>query len=266
MKKILFFDADGTIIVMDKGVPWSAKNAIKALTKQGHIAFLCTGRARSFVPSELEKMAFSGIIAGCGTYIEYNNKVLLDYEVPTELAFKSVHILRECGMVPVMEGTKYMYYDLDEYTDDVDWFASSITEQLGERHKPIRGNEHNMHISKISAKIRPNCDYKRAIQLLSPYYEQVQHRSGLAGGTIEFIAKGYSKGVAVKAISMALGFSNEDTIAFGDSNNDISMFAAANTNVAMSNAPKELLDMADFITDSAENDGIWNGLKRLQLI
>ena len=34
-----------------------------------------------------------------------------------------------------------MYYDKEEYTKDVDWFAELITKQLGERWKPIKGND-----------------------------------------------------------------------------------------------------------------------------
>ena len=49
MKKIVFFDADGTILDIRKGVPESAKEAVRRLVENGHDAFLCTGRAFSFV-------------------------------------------------------------------------------------------------------------------------------------------------------------------------------------------------------------------------
>lgn len=45
-----------------------------------------------------------------------------------------------------MEGADYMYYDKDEYTDEVNWYASLITEALGDKWRPIRGNEDCMQI------------------------------------------------------------------------------------------------------------------------
>lgn len=66
MKKIVFFDADGTILDIKKGVPESAKEAVRKLVCNGNDAFLCTGRAFSFVPDEVKRMAFTGVIANCG--------------------------------------------------------------------------------------------------------------------------------------------------------------------------------------------------------
>ena len=49
-RKAVFFDADGTVCDMKKGVPDSALEAIRALVNNGHEAWLCTGRSRAFVP------------------------------------------------------------------------------------------------------------------------------------------------------------------------------------------------------------------------
>ena len=44
-RKAVFFDADGTVSHLIKGVPASAEAAIHALQDKGHLAFLCTGRS-----------------------------------------------------------------------------------------------------------------------------------------------------------------------------------------------------------------------------
>ncbi len=41
------------------------------------------------------------------------------------------------SLIPVMEGADYMYYDKDEYTDEVNWYASLITEALGDKWRLI---------------------------------------------------------------------------------------------------------------------------------
>ena len=265
-KKIVFFDADGTLLDIEKGVPISAKKAVRELAAAGHEAFLCTGRAYSFVPDEVKNMGLTGIIANCGAYIEYKGKVLLDREVTPEVARESVRILRKYGMVPVMEGTHYMYYDEDEYTDDLDWFASLITKQLGDKYRPITGNEGNMHIAKISAKVVPESDEKRACEELAPYYDYVRHDDGFAGGTVEYVLKGFSKGVAIATVCGVLGFHKADAVCFGDSNNDLSMFEVVGTRVAMGNSAPEILKRADYVTEDMFHDGIYLGLKKIGLI
>ena len=55
-RKAVFFDADGTVCDMKKGVPDSAIEAIRALVDNGHEAWLCTGRSRAFVSWYLEQI------------------------------------------------------------------------------------------------------------------------------------------------------------------------------------------------------------------
>ena len=73
-KKAVFFDADGTICDIEKGTPASAVEAITKLVNNGHEAWLCTGRSRSFVPDYLEKIPFTGMITACGCTIEKNGE------------------------------------------------------------------------------------------------------------------------------------------------------------------------------------------------
>jgi len=266
MKKIVFFDADGTILDIEKGVPESAKRAIEELVNNGNEAFICTGRAYAFLPQEVKDMAFTGIIANGGAYMEYHGTPLLDKEVGTQVAEQSVEILRKYGMIPVMEGTGHMYYDQEEYTDEVDWFASLITKQLGDKYRPIKGNEKDLHIAKISAKITKGADYIQASKELEPYYDFVKHDEGMANGTIEYVLKGFTKGFAIALACGVLGFSKEQTVCFGDSNNDLTMFDVVHTKVSMGNGSPKLLARADYITDDMFHDGIYNGLKHLGLI
>ena len=100
-KKAVFFDADGTICDMEKGVPDSAVESIKKLVANGHQAWLCTGRSRAFVSRYLEEVPFTGIISACGATIEKDGKRLYNNERTPEVAKLSVEILRKYGLIPV---------------------------------------------------------------------------------------------------------------------------------------------------------------------
>lgn len=63
-----------------------------------------------------------------------------------------------------------------------------------------------------------------------------------------------------------LGFELKDVYAFGDGLNDLEMLKAVGTSVAMGNGVPEAKEHADYITTDVAENGIWNGLKELQLI
>ena len=63
-----------------------------------------------------------------------------------------------------------------------------------------------------------------------------------------------------------LNISTDDCYAFGDSNNDISMFKAAGHGIAMGNACDELKEIAEYVTDSVNDDGIYHAFEHYHLI
>ncbi len=266
-KKAVFFDADGTVCDIEKGVPYSVAAAITQLVKNGHEAWLCTGRSRAFVPEYLEKIPFTGMITACGATIEKNGTRLFNREMSMEIAEESMKILRKYGLIPVMEGADYMYYDKDEYTLEVNWYRDLITQALGKKWRPITGNENTMKINKISAKMTEGCDDAQAVRELSKWYDVIRHENNsFVGTTIEFVPKGCNKAVGIAAVCRIFDIPWEDTVVFGDSNNDLSMFEYAATKVAMGNGSQKIRELADYVTTDMFHYGIRNGLTKLGLI
>jgi len=65
-----------------------------------------------------------------------------------------------------------------------------------------------------------------------------------------------SKYNAIKHLSKHTGIEQGDIIAFGDDNNDIEMLQKCGIGVAVKNAIQDAKDVADYICDTNENDGI----------
>ena len=78
--------------------------------------------------------------------------------------------------------------------------------------------------------------------------------------------KGGGKHIGMDKVIEHYGIKLEETIAFGDGGNDISMIKHAHIGIAMGNANEELKEIADYITDDVDNDGIFNALKHFNII
>ncbi|MNP54749.1 putative bifunctional phosphatase/peptidyl-prolyl cis-trans isomerase [compost metagenome] len=78
---------------------------------------------------------------------------------------------------------------------------------------------------------------------------------------MDVLPAGGSKAEGVSRLADRTGFSPEHVYAFGDNFNDLEMFRYAGCSIAMGNAPHSLQQLASHVTASAEQDGIWHGLK-----
>ena len=68
-RKAVFFDADGTLCDMEKGVPQSTKEALKKLRENGHDAWLCTATSTALVSWNQEEHPNTAMISDCGATI-----------------------------------------------------------------------------------------------------------------------------------------------------------------------------------------------------
>ena len=73
---------------------------------------------------------------------------------------------------------------------------------------------------------------------------------------LEVNTEAANKGVAVSALAAHLGLDMAQTVAFGDGGNDLSMIRACGLGVAMRNSCREVLEAADCITASCDENGV----------
>ena len=81
----------------------------------------------------------------------------------------------------------------------------------------------------------------------------------------EILPKGVGKGTSIINLCHHLNINVNNAIAIGDYNNDISMFRAAGIGIAVSNACKDALNAADYITVSNEEHAIARVIHDLEL-
>jgi Cof subfamily protein (haloacid dehalogenase superfamily) len=73
---------------------------------------------------------------------------------------------------------------------------------------------------------------------------------------LDIAPEGVSKASALAAVAGRLGVDQADVLAIGDGRNDIEMLRWAGRGVAMGQAPLEVQEAADDVTETAENAGV----------
>ncbi|MGH3444122.1 MAG: HAD family hydrolase, partial [Nocardioidaceae bacterium] len=79
---------------------------------------------------------------------------------------------------------------------------------------------------------------------------------------LDLAPDGITKASALADVGRRLGVRREDVLAIGDGRNDTDMLAWAGRGVAMGQAPLEVQEAADDVTETVENDGVAVELSR----
>ncbi len=87
---------------------------------------------------------------------------------------------------------------------------------------------------------------------LSEYYSIMRSKPYF----LEFTEKGVTKGTSLNQLIQTCGIKREEVIAIGDSYNDQEMIEFAGLGVAMGNAPDDIKEVADLVTDTNTHDGV----------
>lgn len=82
--------------------------------------------------------------------------------------------------------------------------------------------------------------------------------------SVELTAPGVHKGSGVARLCERIGVAQRDVVAFGDGLNDIEMLAWAGRGVAMGNADPAVIEMADEVTGTNDDDGVAQVVERLE--
>ena len=80
---------------------------------------------------------------------------------------------------------------------------------------------------------------------------------------VEFMARGVSKGAAVRQVAREYGVPLDQTACIGDGDNDLSMFEVTGLSMAVANASRAVLDAADLVVPSADQGGIAEAIDKL---
>lgn len=260
MIKAIFFDIDGTLLSFKTHqVPDSTQQAFQLLKEKDIKVFVSTGRSFNQL-GHIRYLDFDGFITFNGGYcvtkdeqVIYKNNIIQE-DIRSLLDYAKHHPELTFSFMSDKE------ISLNQVTPEV----LKMYQQVNVNTPPIRNYEDNFDLEsvmQINVFINPEQE--------AEFMENVMPNSIASRWTPIFAdvnPMGQSKKVGIDVFLEHFGIALSETMSFGDGGNDITMLAHTQIGIAMGNANPEVKEIADYITDDVDSNGIWNALKYFEVI
>ncbi len=268
-RKLLFFDIDGTLLDggMEGFIPESAIRGLREAQANGHLCFINSGRTRSFLPPQLNDLHFDGFICGCGTDIIVDGETIYKKELSKEVMEGILPKAHQANMQVVGEGPWACFYEdrSDHFPGVMD--LVNFYGRISSSDDPVKTFDDELAFSKFIALFKKDeANIPLFKELISEDFEYISREGFEQIDFAEIVPLGCSKAHGIDIIAEYFECSLDDCFVFGDSNNDLSMLNHVKNSIAMGNSTKKVLEQASYITDSIDQDGIYNALKHFNLI
>lgn len=263
MKRIIFFDIDGTLIDVPRGLsePSSlTKYAIKELMDNGNLVFIASGRFKGNIPTVIKDLNPSGYILSNGAYAEYQGSVIYEKGFDSKIFDELAKYCEEHNCLFTGETQEYIYSP--KYSDK---FKDYI-------------KKWNLGFVKVTDKKSDNTFYKccaffdnleSAKQFEKEFDGVFDYRAQTADPdrlSYDINILGTSKGNAVNEVISKLNIDKENTYCFCDGTNDIELVKAVKNSYVVSNGDEGLKKIAYGVIGDAIEDGVYHKLVELGLI
>ena len=262
MIKMLVLDIDGTIYRKNFSASDAVKNALKKLTEDGIKVVLATGRMFSAtIPIAKDIGLDSPIVCYQGGLIKEcaeNGKILLQKDVPEKYAREIIRILREKDIHCNLYMNDGLVVENDNET------IKRYTDERNVRYTVVN-NFDDIDLKNINKMLAIDTDVKKIEDLQKQLAQQYSKDLYIIRSTPHFCEISNieaTKGNAVRYLADLWNIKKEEIMAVGDQDNDIEMLKAAGIAVAMGNGTEELKKIADYVTDTVENDGVVKAIQK----
>lgn len=260
MIKALFFDIDGTLISFDTHkVPASTIKAIQMAKENGVKVFISTGRPQPIICNLDQVMPYvDGFVTTNGAYCYIGEDVVYCQELCVNNVKAIVDAAVRFQVACVVVGKRHI-----AVVNEDDHFDAIFRKML--------------RISTLDALSPLEEVMAEGVIQLTPFFTQEQEEevigklSGCTCGRwhpdfVDVTAAGVDKGLGLELMAKHMGLKIEETMAFGDGGNDLPIIVKAGVGVAMGNAGDELKAAADLVTTHIDDDGVYNALKKYEVI
>ena len=262
--KIAFFDVDGTTVITSEGfVRQPAAEALRRLKASGVKLCIATGRPPVHTRIVSEAMGGADYTVSCNGCIVVDREGKIVYEAPIdpETFEKIRQYAAETG-----SGLAWHFTDQTYIYDNGERVVKHYT-RVKEGAEVYRFcPDQDRHLREGEGKYPYN-----ALMVVDDPDALVQFVASLGNMRIDrpwvdqfdVFCQGQSKAIGIEAVLEKEGLPWDDVICFGDSDNDLEMLEKAGCGVCMGNGSDKSKAVADYITDSIDQDGLAKAINKI---
>lgn len=269
--KLVGMDLDGTLLNSQNRLTEYTRNILKAAIAQGCVIVPATGRPLTALPKEL--LEFPGIqyaVTANGARIVAIKEQEAIYEslLPMETAEEILEMMMDYDVSKEFFADGVGYTDAETIRNAEKYFTPVFAEYMRNSRIPIDNLKRKLHelgkpVDKVQGLFH-NEAHKKEVAKKLENMQGILVTSAL-GHNLEVNSAGASKGLALLKLGEILGIQREEIMACGDGTNDSEMLRTVGIGVAMENAAEEVKALADYITDSNDNDGVAKAIEKFVL-
>lgn len=257
MKKVLFFDIDGTLLNSELKIPEGVKRELKRLKEAGHYLFVASGRPLAFISNQIIDAGFNGFVLCNGAHVELNHETIYENRIPYEKVNDLMNLLESVDCEYDFETATDCYID-SAYHDFIEFFK--ICDIRHEKLITDFDKEEVMHRT-LKIEISAKKDHDKIIDYIADKFYFDHHGTA---NSFEICALDTSKAKGVKKVLEHLHIDKEHSYAFGDGLNDLEMIHYVGHGIAMGNAVDELKKIADEVIGHVDEQGLEEYLKTIE--
>ncbi len=262
MIKMIATDIDGTILAWGKDFSPRVKSCINKLTQLGIKVVLVTGRMHaSAIHAAKDLNLNTPIISYQGGLIkDINGKTLYNKNLGSDYAKDVIKWARSNGIHINLYIDDKLYVENDNkiikyYVDGkyIDYTVCSFDDLEIKNVNKILAIDLD-DAQKVSGWVEELKQKYPELYIVksTPYYCEIGSPEAKKSLGVEFLADMW-------------GFKKEEILTIGDQDNDIDLIEAGGIGVAMANGTDGIKRVANYITDSVENDGFVKAVEKFVL-
>ena len=271
--KLVVTDLDGTLLTNDKQVPARNREVLEQVAAKGIQIVICTGRTLPGVQSILQALPF---LNQSDYMILQNGAQILRVDEAQSLVHQEVldKVTRETALAYAKQFEQQEAQLVAFDRDHLYLIGAPVANHFVERDAAFLNTaitlmseaEFLAHEGLIKTMIlAPETVLDELESLVTPIQRDTLSLVRSQRIILEFLPKGVSKASGLDYLVKLLGFTADEVLALGDELNDVEMLQYAGTAVVMANGPKQVQQLADFVTLSNEEAGVAHALETLIL-
>lgn len=261
--KMIASDIDGTFLNSDGRVTPRLRDAVARAIRKGAFFCLATGRPHRWLLPVLDQLPFAPVCVcanGAVVYDPATDRVLRAFELPPEVMRDVVAAVeRALAGIPHGYGVERVGSSALDPEEECFLITREYNPDAWDARFGVVGVDELVSVP--AAKLLVRCmtlSSAEMFELIAPVIDPaVAHVTySMDEGLIEISSPGVNKATGVSVLAAQYGVDASEVVAFGDMPNDLEMLAWAGMGVAMANASPVLLDAADHVTVSNDEDGV----------